>query len=690
MPVFGAEMEQEEVTLGADNSGFANARSISVNTAVSGSLPTSGTVNYYKFTLPQAGYVYMEFNHGYVDRDSDVWNFGIYNSSFEYITDRSSNGKKMNSIYNSVGFAAGTYYLKINAVRYNWSDISYNFVVHSISSDNWGREKNESFETANVFETNNAVYGSIQESEDIDFYRFDVVQDGMAYLEFNHDYVDDNSDFWNIKIYNQEFEELMSRNSEGKKMEKLYGEIGIPKGIYYVKVTAVRYHWSDVSYNFIFHAVPSDGWEKEKNDSYQTANAISTNSVINGSIRESGDQDFYKIDIPQTGYVNFDFGHTYVDSDSEFWTISIYNGSYEWIFSRNSKGKLLNQSYAMIGIPAGIYYVKITAMRYSWSDITYNLKVNYTPVLDWETELNENFGTSDTIAMDTYINGSIKDNDDKDYYKLDVQRPGYISILFGHDVVNNDSSLWKIRLYDSSFNEIRNECCTGKADMTTSPYFASAGTYYVRINGDWSWSDATYQFKVTYNFTDSTPWISAEVTGKQQVKLSWSGVSNASGYEIYRAVGKGNKYTLLKTVANGSARSYTDKNVTLGKIYSYKVRGYYADGGGTLYSDFSPKRSVKVTLAKVKITKAKSLSSKRVQIVWKKVSGASGYEVYRANTKNGRYKKVGTLSSGKKVSFTDKKVSRKKTYYYKVRTYKKVGGKKYFGEYSGKKKVKVK
>ena len=217
MPVFGAEMEQEEVMLGADNSGFANARSISVNTAVSGSLPTSGTVNYYKFTLPQAGYVYMEFNHGYVDRDSDVWNFGIYNSSFEYITDRSSNGKKMNSIYNSVGFAAGTYYLKINAVRYNWSDITYNFVVHPISSDNWGREKNESFETANVFETNNAVYGSIQESEDIDFYRFDVVQDGMAYLEFNHDYVDDNSDFWNIKIYNQEFEELMSRNSEGKK-----------------------------------------------------------------------------------------------------------------------------------------------------------------------------------------------------------------------------------------------------------------------------------------------------------------------------------------------------------------------------------------------------------------------------------------------------------------------------------------
>lgn len=94
MPVFGAEMEQEEAALGADNSGFASARSISVNTAVSGSLPTSGTVNYYKFTLPRAGYVYVEFNHGYVDRDSDVWNFGIYNSSFEYIMIEILMGKK--------------------------------------------------------------------------------------------------------------------------------------------------------------------------------------------------------------------------------------------------------------------------------------------------------------------------------------------------------------------------------------------------------------------------------------------------------------------------------------------------------------------------------------------------------------------------------------------------------------------
>ncbi|RKJ63391.1 hypothetical protein D7Y06_14900 [Roseburia sp. 1XD42-69] len=683
-------MEEDEFSLGADTSGFADARGISVNTTVNGSLPTSSTENYYKFTLPRAGYIYVEFNHGYVDRDSDFWNFSIYNGSYEYITDRSSNGKKLTTTYHSVGLAAGTYYIKINP-GYYWSDISYNFVVHFVASNSWEKEKNDSFESANVFGTNIAVCGSIQESNDLDFYKFEVPQDGMAYIEFNHEYVDSDWDFWNIRIYNQDFEELMSRNASGKKLNRIYGKLGIPAGTYYIRIMEIRswqVYWSEASYNFIFHTEASNAWEKERNESFQTANALAVNSNVNGSIREDSDKDFYRFEISQAGYVNFDFGHTYVDSDRNYWNITIFNGSYEELISRDADGKTLNRSYAVVGVPAGIYYVRVT--KSYWSDAAYNLKVNYTPASDWETELNENFETSDFISMDTYVNGSIKDDNDKDYYKLDVQRPGFISIAFGHDVVNSDNSLWKVRLYDASFQELKVASCTGKSDLVTSPYFAAAGTYYVRINGDWHWSDVPYHFKVTYNFTDSTPWISASVTGKQQVKLSWSGVSNASGYEIYRAVGKGGKYTLLKTIANGNTQSYTDKNVTLGKTYSYKVRGYYADGGGTLYSDFSSKKTVKVALAKVKISKAKSLSSKRVQIVWKKVSGASGYEVYRSKTKNGKYKKIGTLKSWNKVSFTDKKVSRKKTYYYKVRAYKKVRGKKYYGEYSGKKKVRVK
>lgn len=61
----------------------------------------------------------------------------------------------------------------------------------------------------------------------------------------------------------------------------------------------------------------------------------------------------------------------------------------------------------------------------------------------------------------------------------------------------------------------------------------------------------------------------------------------------------------------------------------------------------------------------------KVTVSFKKEKQASGYEIFRAAKKNGKYKKAASLKSVKKV-FTQKKG----TYYYKVRAYKQAGKKK--------------
>ena len=71
----------------------------------------------------------------------------------------------------------------------------------------------------------------------------------------------------------------------------------------------------------------------------------------------------------------------------------------------------------------------------------------------------------------------------------------------------------------------------------------------------------------------------------------------------------------------------------------------------------------KITL-KVKAGKAKAT------LTWKKSSKADGYIIYRATKKNGKYKQIKVIKSWKKTSFTDKKVKSKKTYYYKICSYK--------------------
>lgn len=98
----------------------------------------------------------------------------------------------------------------------------------------------------------------------------------------------------------------------------------------------------------------------------------------------------------------------------------------------------------------------------------------------------------------------------------------------------------------------------------------------------------------------------------------------------------------------------------------------------------------KVKVAKVKKLKAKKISGKKVGLSWKKVNGVSGYKVYRATKKNGKYTLVKTIKSAKTVKFTDKKVKKNKTYYYKVCAYKTVNKKSVSGAYSAKVKIRVK
>ena len=61
--------------------------------------------------------------------------------------------------------------------------------------------------------------------------------------------------------------------------------------------------------------------------------------------------------------------------------------------------------------------------------------------------------------------------------------------------------------------------------------------------------------------------------------------------------------------------------------------------------------------------KAKKKSNTKAKVSWKKVEGSKNYTVYRATSKKGKYKKIGTSTGS---SYTDKTVKKGKKYFYKV------------------------
>ena len=99
---------------------------------------------------------------------------------------------------------------------------------------------------------------------------------------------------------------------------------------------------------------------------------------------------------------------------------------------------------------------------------------------------------------------------------------------------------------------------------------------------------------------------------------------------------------------------------------------------------------IKTVLSKVTNLKVKNKKNKKAVITWKKVKNADGYQIYRATKKSGKFKKIKTLKGNRVVKYTNTKLKKNKKYYYKVRAYRTVKGKKAYGAFSTTKKIVVK
>ncbi|MCD8150209.1 MAG: right-handed parallel beta-helix repeat-containing protein [Clostridiales bacterium] len=137
-------------------------------------------------------------------------------------------------------------------------------------------------------------------------------------------------------------------------------------------------------------------------------------------------------------------------------------------------------------------------------------------------------------------------------------------------------------------------------------------------------------------------------------KNSLTGTSSVNG--IY---GLGCKVTISgNTIKSANKAVYLTTTVkgTVGKNTYSGNKSNGVTNGSKVYKNVSTPSSVK----------ASKKSSTSVKLSWGEVSGASGYIVYRATSKDGTYEKCSTISKGSTVSYTDKSLKKGKTYYYKV------------------------
>ncbi len=202
--------------------------------------------------------------------------------------------------------------------------------------------------------------------------------------------------------------------------------------------------------------------------------------------------------------------------------------------------------------------------------------------------------------------------------------------------------------------------------ITAKDTNVTAGKKYVYtiVSGDGEDYSGRYEKGWSTRFLKN-PTIKSVKNDVEGPQITWSKASGASKYYVYRKTSKSGKWSYI-----GSTKktSFIDENAKNGKKYYYAVKA--VDGESASYHSTSHFNSYCKSITFISAPKPSSVKSSKSGITfkWNKVSGVSGYYVYR-KTGSGSYKKIATVKGYKKVSYLDKTAKKGKTYTYMVKAY---------------------
>lgn len=227
------------------------------------------------------------------------------------------------------------------------------------------------------------------------------------------------------------------------------------------------------------------------------------------------------------------------------------------------------------------------------------------------------------------------------------------------DVADNAASYKIYVKVDGSWKYL----ATVKGNENTSYIYtkAKSGTSYtftvkaIGANGAASGYDKA-GIKVLYL---AYPELKSTANTQDGVKLTWSKISGATQYNVYRRTASSS----WKRIATVKGTSYVDKTAKSGNGYIYTVR---AKNGSTLSSYDANGISIKFVGAP-EISKATSTKT-GITIKWGKVANADGYIVYR-KTAGGSYERVAKVKGNATVSYKDKSAKKGVKYTYVVKAY---------------------
>lgn len=213
-------------------------------------------------------------------------------------------------------------------------------------------------------------------------------------------------------------------------------------------------------------------------------------------------------------------------------------------------------------------------------------------------------------------------------------------------------------------------------------WFSLDGASFAWDYGNGNRNDSKRQTFYTMDF---------ELNGKHLIATDTE--KNLSNDELSLSIGAGGGFPnrIIKPKKAGTL-TITGTIYRNGQFFRDFKKSYKVEGNTPSPTPVNkPTKPAKVTVKKTTLKSAKNAKGKKLVVKWKKNTAGNGYQIqYSTSKKFAKGNKTKTISKNKTTSYTIKKLKKKKTYYVRIRTYKKVSGKTYYSEWSSVKKVKIK
>ena len=170
-----------------------------------------------------------------------------------------------------------------------------------------------------------------------------------------------------------------------------------------------------------------------------------------------------------------------------------------------------------------------------------------------------------------------------------------------------------------------------------------------------------------------------EISSGNLVNIAWTAVEGADLYRVYRSASRTGGYQNVKTVYD----TFAEDTVTAGENCYYKIMPLRINPSGkAVAGKCSAPQSITSSMEAPGNLVVKNSSGNSLTASWDSVPGADGYVLYRRAAGDSGYKRV-KVTKADCTDWQDTSLEAGTKYYYKVRAYKTVSGKKNYGKLSG-------